>query len=613
MDKKEVMQQLKLMGFYIKDADNSLEERAKKKLSEGGRIQVIAPNGDRCSVIRAGENMVQSWSEKRHQWESFPLSKCKILSVDAEPRTQYVELKTQEGGKEGQEKARKKEEELKRQHKEVKLVMASPFMTYFKWEVKDAEPTLDGYKFEDPKEIEKAIKEVEKSGHPNMQYLMALKRALELAKQERSTKDDDATEHGSIEELGKNKKTESMPLEKDPTLAQDEYKPNPKVIKILEDLRAHKLTPSEADKMLVQAGVPYVMAGLMVRKPEQYIPVNDEDKFATVMKEFYAGKLKSSSGEKVTDPQQAKAIAYSETKDSGFKKYRDQNNNVWELVNPQGSFWMMECIKGSRKGDTVTFKREAVESRMEQVRDCGPVFTKGTKDGSEDELKLRIQQLEHERNVDESISGYKSDTRKDKLIKQLKEELKKMQEKRRTQDSSYNPTFRFLGNVGRKELKQRLDWFKDRKRELEKAISEQKPHSNPEHYYFKAETKEAQRELAEVEESIKNIQNALQKITKDECMEILRLSGFATDAYDPKKYEGTHRHETNIWYLENEVVKWRGRYENAKDRVNSYRRMVSSGQYGKATTEDLKKAERDLEAARMKLEQSLSMLKKAKG
>lgn len=140
--------------------------------------------------------------------------------------------------------------------------------------------TQDGYKFEDPKEIEKAIKEVEKSSHPNMQYLMSLKRALELAKQERSVKDaedpdkkfnafiqkhgwptnyeeskallekakkegihpdyihgmerglkamtnkdDDATEHGSIETYGKEKETETMPLEKNPVQAQDAYTP----------------------------------------------------------------------------------------------------------------------------------------------------------------------------------------------------------------------------------------------------------------------------------------------------------------------------------------------------------------------------------------------------
>lgn len=83
--------------------------------------------------------------------------------------------------------------------------------------------------------------------------------------------------------------------------------------------------------------------------------------------------------------------------------------------------------------------------------------------------------------------------------------------------------------------------------------------------------------------------------------------------YDPKNYEGTKRHETNLWYIENEIVKWRNRYENAKDRVNSLNRMVSSGQYGKMTNQELKEANRDLETARMRLEQALSMMKRAKG
>lgn len=92
-------------------------------------------------------------------------------------------------------------------------------------EVTDSDPTLDEYKFEDPKEIEKAIKEVEKSDHPNMQYLGALKRALELAKQERSIKDDDATENGAIEQYGQNKETEKMEPQKEPIQAQDEKLP----------------------------------------------------------------------------------------------------------------------------------------------------------------------------------------------------------------------------------------------------------------------------------------------------------------------------------------------------------------------------------------------------
>lgn len=41
---------------------------------------------------------------------------------------------------------------------------------------------------------------------------------------------------------------------------------------------------------------------------------SEDEKFAYVMREFEEGKLKSSSGETVTDPAQAKAIAYSESK-----------------------------------------------------------------------------------------------------------------------------------------------------------------------------------------------------------------------------------------------------------------------------------------------------------
>jgi hypothetical protein len=47
-----------------------------------------------------------------------------------------------------------------------------------------------------------------------------------------------------------------------------------------------------------------------------------EKKVATVMREFSKGKLKSSSGQKVTKPSQAKAIAMSEAGMSKKKKKR---------------------------------------------------------------------------------------------------------------------------------------------------------------------------------------------------------------------------------------------------------------------------------------------------
>lgn len=44
-----------------------------------------------------------------------------------------------------------------------------------------------------------------------------------------------------------------------------------------------------------------------------------QDKIEDVMHEWKKGKLKSSSGEKVTDQKQAVAIAISEAKDKGLK------------------------------------------------------------------------------------------------------------------------------------------------------------------------------------------------------------------------------------------------------------------------------------------------------
>lgn len=47
---------------------------------------------------------------------------------------------------------------------------------------------------------------------------------------------------------------------------------------------------------------------------------NGQKKVATVMREYSKGKLKSSSGQKVTNPRQAKAIAMSEAGMSKKKK-----------------------------------------------------------------------------------------------------------------------------------------------------------------------------------------------------------------------------------------------------------------------------------------------------
>lgn len=54
----------------------------------------------------------------------------------------------------------------------------------------------------------------------------------------------------------------------------------------------------------------------MAKKPAKRISVGKKGrkKVAKVMREFHAGELKSGSGKKVTDPSQAAAIGYSESR-----------------------------------------------------------------------------------------------------------------------------------------------------------------------------------------------------------------------------------------------------------------------------------------------------------
>ena len=45
------------------------------------RFFIIAPNGDKCSAIWANKehSVLQSYSAKRKNWESFPVKFCTIL------------------------------------------------------------------------------------------------------------------------------------------------------------------------------------------------------------------------------------------------------------------------------------------------------------------------------------------------------------------------------------------------------------------------------------------------------------------------------------------------------------------------------------------------------
>lgn len=59
------------------------------------RFFVIAPNGDSCSAVWANKEKtaLQSYSHKRRQWESFPVTFCKVdeaCVLDMETETNPV-------------------------------------------------------------------------------------------------------------------------------------------------------------------------------------------------------------------------------------------------------------------------------------------------------------------------------------------------------------------------------------------------------------------------------------------------------------------------------------------------------------------------------------------
>jgi hypothetical protein len=91
--------------------------------------------------------------------------------------------------------------------------------------------------------------------------------------------------------------------------------------------------------------------------------MNKQNKVATVMREFKSGKLKSSSGQKVTNPKQAIAIGLSEAglskpkKESGMKKMSKGGSAMpskMGAVKTAAPSRDGVAIKGKTKGKMVT-------------------------------------------------------------------------------------------------------------------------------------------------------------------------------------------------------------------------------------------------------------------
>lgn len=152
----------------------------------------------------------------------------------------------------------------------------------------------------------------------------AARKSLENKGLLKKAKDDDATEMGSFEQLGQNHETEAMEPEEHPTLAQDD-----------------------------EVG----------------------EKFKTVMEEFSKGELKSSSGEKVTDPKQAKAIAYSEQREA-----KDAIPTDWDVGLFDGKWYI---TKNGRKvkGPFSSYKaaKRVLENSKMYLEDSDPKVAEAMK------------------------------------------------------------------------------------------------------------------------------------------------------------------------------------------------------------------------------------------
>lgn len=82
--------------------------------------------------------------------------------------------------------------------------------------------------------------------------------------------------------------------------------------------------------------------------------------------------------------------------------------------------------------------------------------------------------------------------------------------------------------------------------------------------------------------------------------------------YNPGSYD-PNDHKWTLRKIDNEISRWRREVSYEKSRVADLERMVSSGDYGSLTNQELKEAKRALETAYMRLEQALSMKKRATG
>ena len=220
---KDTSEILRLSGFTV---DEEVSSKFKKVMEEFGKGELKSSSGEKVTDPKQAKAIAYSESGEAKDAYNFsnyrddPMHKWTVKSIENEMdktrrrldmnRRRIQELRSmvnsRQFGPSISEELKDNEREYEANQMKIKQLVS---MLQRAKGQKDSDcgkvftkGTEDGYKMEDPKEIEAAIKKVKESGHPDPHYLAGLQRALEIAKQERGMKDDDATKEGSIKEYG---------------------------------------------------------------------------------------------------------------------------------------------------------------------------------------------------------------------------------------------------------------------------------------------------------------------------------------------------------------------------------------------------------------------------
>lgn len=192
----------------------------------------------------------------------------------------------------------------------------------------------------------------------------------------------------------------------------------------------------------------------------------EQEKIAIVMKEFKEGKLKSSSGETVTDPEQAKAIAISEAKKIADKSIPDGQDKPETAGEEKAGNEGKEKMADKKAMDAD--KREAIREVMAIANKPDTDFEGGEEEKIETIAKI-LEKSEYSKSEagtanDEDPDAEKDKKGEDKCGKDEDDAEKKEEEKKASEDEGESES--------EKKSEDEDDDEEEKKKEEEKKASE---------------------------------------------------------------------------------------------------------------------------------------------